>query len=151
MQTVAAFFPLKWMAQGLRSVFLPDVARGAGAGRLAGSWAGSRWCSALWCVVGLVLCVAHLPLAGPRSGLSYVARVPAPLTAETLARAPKVLLHDHLDGGLRPQTVLELADESGYRDLPAADAGEPRRTGSGRPPTPARWCSTWRRSRTPSA
>jgi adenosine deaminase len=45
--------------------------------------------------------------------------VPAPLNAATLARAPKVLLHDHLDGGLRPRTVLELADEAGYRDLPA--------------------------------
>ena len=33
-----------------------------------------------------------------------------------------MLLHDHLDGGLRPQTVLELADEAGYRDLPADDA-----------------------------
>src|SRR5919206_4689311 len=41
-----------------------------------------------------------------------------PLNAETLARAPKVLLHDHLDGGLRPRTVLELADEAGYRELP---------------------------------
>ena len=49
--------------------------------------------------------------------------MPSPLTAETIARAPKVLLHDHLDGGLRPQTVLELADEAGYRDLPADDAG----------------------------
>jgi adenosine deaminase len=48
--------------------------------------------------------------------------VPAPLTAENVARAPKVLLHDHLDGGLRPETVLELADEIGYRDLPAGDA-----------------------------
>jgi adenosine deaminase len=47
--------------------------------------------------------------------------VPAPLNAETLARAPKVLLHDHLDGGLRPLTVLELADAHGYRDLPAED------------------------------
>jgi adenosine deaminase len=47
--------------------------------------------------------------------------VPSPLTAETIARAPKVLLHDHLDGGLRPQTVLELADEHGYRGLPATD------------------------------
>ena len=47
--------------------------------------------------------------------------MPSPLTAENLARAPKVLLHDHLDGGLRPQTVLELADEAGYRDLPADD------------------------------
>jgi adenosine deaminase len=50
--------------------------------------------------------------------------VPADLTPESLARAPKVLLHDHLDGGLRPQTVLELADELGYRGLPTTDAGE---------------------------
>jgi adenosine deaminase len=52
--------------------------------------------------------------------------MPAPLDAESLARAPKVLLHDHLDGGLRPQTVLELADELGYRELPA---GEPEALG----------------------
>jgi adenosine deaminase len=32
------------------------------------------------------------------------------------------LLHDHLDGGLRPQTVLEIADEIGW-ELPAGDAG----------------------------
>ena len=43
-----------------------------------------------------------------------------PTRAEIL-KAPKVLLHDHLDGGLRPQTVLELADEVGHR-LPAGDA-----------------------------
>ena len=48
--------------------------------------------------------------------------MPAPLDADALRRAPKVLLHDHLDGGLRPQTVIELADEVGYRDLPAGDA-----------------------------
>jgi adenosine deaminase len=48
--------------------------------------------------------------------------VPAPLDLDSLRRAPKVLLHDHLDGGLRPQTVLDLADEAGYRDLPAGDA-----------------------------
>jgi adenosine deaminase len=47
--------------------------------------------------------------------------VPAPLTAENVARAPKVLLHDHLDGGLRPRTVLELADQYGYCGLPATD------------------------------
>ncbi|MGR6965976.1 adenosine deaminase [Geodermatophilus sp. URMC 61] len=47
--------------------------------------------------------------------------MPAPLDADSIRRAPKVLLHDHLDGGLRPQTVLELADEVGYRDLPAED------------------------------
>ena len=40
---------------------------------------------------------------------------------EEIVRAPKALLHDHLDGGLRPATVLELAGEIGH-DLPAADA-----------------------------
>ncbi|MGH3255227.1 MAG: adenosine deaminase [Streptosporangiaceae bacterium] len=39
-------------------------------------------------------------------------------TLEEIRSAPKVLLHDHLDGGLRPQTVLELARELGYADLP---------------------------------
>ena len=39
-------------------------------------------------------------------------------TLEEIRSAPKVLLHDHLDGGLRPQTVLELAREIGYDDLP---------------------------------
>jgi adenosine deaminase len=34
------------------------------------------------------------------------------------------LLHDHLDGGLRPATVLELARETGYRDLPADNASD---------------------------
>jgi adenosine deaminase len=48
--------------------------------------------------------------------------VPAPLNAENLARAPKVLLHDHLDGGLRPQTVLDLAEAHAYPALPAKDA-----------------------------
>ncbi|GAA4415822.1 adenosine deaminase [Actinokineospora soli] len=45
-----------------------------------------------------------------------------PISADTIRRAPKVLLHDHLDGGLRPGTVLELAEASGYRDLPHSDA-----------------------------
>src|SRR3954462_1406786 len=45
---------------------------------------------------------------------------------ELVARAPKVLLHDHLDGGLRPQTVLELAAEAGHA-LPAQDADSLRR------------------------
>ena len=34
---------------------------------------------------------------------------------------PKALLHDHLDGGLRVATVLELADEAGYAGLPSTD------------------------------
>lgn len=41
-----------------------------------------------------------------------------------IARAPKVLLHDHLDGGLRPQTVIELAEQFGYRGLPCTDPEE---------------------------
>ena len=32
---------------------------------------------------------------------------------------PKVLLHEHLDGVLRPQTIIELADNVKYADLPA--------------------------------
>jgi adenosine deaminase len=43
-------------------------------------------------------------------------------TQEQIRRAPKVLLHDHLDGGLRPQTVAELAQEIGYAHLPAQGA-----------------------------
>lgn len=34
---------------------------------------------------------------------------------------PKVLLHEHLDGVLRPQTVIELAREVGYTELPTDD------------------------------
>jgi adenosine deaminase len=45
-------------------------------------------------------------------------------TKHLLRRVPKVLLHDHLDGGLRPQTVVELARDIGYRELPTTDAGE---------------------------
>ncbi len=37
---------------------------------------------------------------------------------------PKVLLHDHLDGGLRPATVIDLADDVGYPDLPSRDPAE---------------------------
>lgn len=42
-------------------------------------------------------------------------------TRDVVKRAPKVLLHEHLDGGLRPQTVLELAQRAGYRELPESD------------------------------
>ncbi|MEU3190860.1 adenosine deaminase [Streptomyces sp. NPDC006992] len=45
-------------------------------------------------------------------------------TKEQIHRAPKVLLHDHLDGGLRPATIVELARETGYDALPATDADE---------------------------
>ena len=39
-------------------------------------------------------------------------------------RAPKALLHDHLDGGLRPATVVELAAEFGYSSLPTTDVDD---------------------------
>src|SRR5918993_974956 len=42
-------------------------------------------------------------------------------TRDQVQAAPKVLLHDHLDGGLRPQTIVELASEIGHQ-LPADDA-----------------------------
>ncbi|MDQ7905606.1 ABC transporter permease [Phytohabitans sp. ZYX-F-186] len=56
MQQVAAIFPLKWMCQGLRSVFLPDSFAAA---EPAGSWELGKVALILtaWCVVGLVLCV----------------------------------------------------------------------------------------------
>ncbi|GAB3578245.1 adenosine deaminase [Calidifontibacter terrae] len=47
--------------------------------------------------------------------------MPGVIRPEILA-LPKVLLHDHLDGGVRPQTVLELAQKTGYDGLPATDA-----------------------------
>ena len=44
--------------------------------------------------------------------------------SDDLRRLPKVVLHDHLDGGVRPGTLLELAPAVGYRDLPANEPGE---------------------------
>ncbi|GAA0898096.1 adenosine deaminase [Virgisporangium ochraceum] len=44
-------------------------------------------------------------------------------TYDEIRRAPKALLHDHLDGGLRPATVVELAAEIGH-ELPATDPAE---------------------------
>ena len=43
------------------------------------------------------------------------------LTTDTIREAPKALLHDHLDGGLRPATIIDLAREYGYTDLPTED------------------------------
>ena len=42
----------------------------------------------------------------------------------TIVRAPKALLHDHLDGGLRPSTVVDLASEFGYDGLPTTDVDD---------------------------
>ncbi|MDF5751292.1 adenosine deaminase [Spongiactinospora sp. TRM90649] len=49
-----------------------------------------------------------------------------PPSPAALRQAPKVLLHDHLDGGLRPETIVELARASGYDRLPTTDPGELR-------------------------
>ena len=46
------------------------------------------------------------------------------LTPDTIRQAPKALLHDHLDGGLRPTTIVDLAREFGYDGLPTTDADE---------------------------
>ncbi|MPR00282.1 ABC transporter permease subunit [Modestobacter sp. I12A-02628] len=56
LQTVASLFPVKWMAQGLRSVFLPAE---LAAEEPAGTWELGRVALVLglWCVLGLVLCV----------------------------------------------------------------------------------------------
>ncbi|GIE93176.1 ABC transporter permease [Paractinoplanes rishiriensis] len=54
--TVASFFPVKWMSQGFRYVFLPDSMKSMEA---AGEWELGRIALVLaaWCVVGLVLCL----------------------------------------------------------------------------------------------
>jgi ABC-2 type transport system permease protein len=56
LQDIAAVFPVKWLAQGLRSVFLPDS---MAAQEPAGSWELGRVALvlAVWCVVGLLLCI----------------------------------------------------------------------------------------------
>ena len=45
------------------------------------------------------------------------------LEGVSIRSLPKVSLHDHLDGALRPQTIIELADEIGL-DVPTTDAEE---------------------------
>ena len=55
LQNVASAFPLKWMAQGMRAVFLPETFEALEAG---GQWnlAGVALATSLWLVVGLVVC-----------------------------------------------------------------------------------------------
>ncbi|WP_229404590.1 ABC transporter permease [Micromonospora sp. NBRC 110038] len=67
MQQVAALFPLKWMCQGLRSVFLPD---GFGAQEPGGSFELGRVALVLglWCVIGLVLCLTTFRWTTRRDG-----------------------------------------------------------------------------------
>ena len=42
-------------------------------------------------------------------------------TPEQIKRLPKAVIHDHLDGGLRPQTIIDLASKINY-PLPATEA-----------------------------
>ena len=55
LQNVAGIFPLKWLAQGMRSVFLPDSFKAVEQGH---SWdlSGVLIATLIWLVVGLVLC-----------------------------------------------------------------------------------------------
>jgi len=47
------------------------------------------------------------------------------MTTENIVReVPKVLLHDHLDGGLRTETIIELAENQNYKKLPTNDPKE---------------------------
>jgi adenosine deaminase len=43
------------------------------------------------------------------------------LDKQQLQSLPKVLLHEHLDGVLRPQSIIELARDAKYTELPTAD------------------------------
>ena len=52
--------------------------------------------------------------------MSTLAKIPTPAQVK---RLPKALLHDHLDGGLRPQTIIDIAKEIGH-ELPSYDAVE---------------------------
>ncbi|MGB3473811.1 MAG: adenosine deaminase [Mycobacterium sp.] len=46
------------------------------------------------------------------------------VSLETIGHVPKALLHDHLDGGLRPATVVDIAGQVGYDGLPETDPDE---------------------------
>jgi len=67
MQQVAAIFPLKWMAQGLRSVFLPESFARTEA---AGSFEHGKTAAvlAIWCVIGLALCLTTFRWTTKRDG-----------------------------------------------------------------------------------
>lgn len=49
---------------------------------------------------------------------------PNQVDADVVAGLPKVVLHDHLTGGMRPSTLIELAADAGAADLPSTNPGE---------------------------
>lgn len=67
LQQVASLFPLKWMAQGLRSVFLPDKFRYV---EMDHSWAHGTTALVLlgWSVLGLALCTVTFRWSRERGG-----------------------------------------------------------------------------------
>jgi ABC-2 type transport system permease protein len=67
MQQFAAIFPLKWVTQGLRSVFLPES---FAAQEVAGSWELGKTAAVLvaWCVGGLLLCLLTFRWTTKRDG-----------------------------------------------------------------------------------
>jgi ABC-2 type transport system permease protein len=67
MQQFAALFPLKWMTQGLRSVFLPES---FAAQEVGGSWELGKVAIVLglWCIAGLVLCLVTFRWTTKRDG-----------------------------------------------------------------------------------
>ena len=66
-QEIGALFPIKWLCQGMRSVFLPDSFKYA---EPAKSWEHERLALVLvgWCVVGLVLCLRSFSWRGGDDG-----------------------------------------------------------------------------------
>jgi ABC-2 type transport system permease protein len=64
---IGAVFPLKWLAQGLRSVFLPDTMASR---EIGGSWDLGLVALVLagWCVLGLLLCLTTFRWRGRRDG-----------------------------------------------------------------------------------
>jgi ABC-2 type transport system permease protein len=67
MRVIAALFPLKWLCQGMRSVFLPDS---FAVQESAGAWELGRIALVLgaWCVGGLLLCLATFRWSPRRDG-----------------------------------------------------------------------------------
>src|SRR5215467_12304937 len=95
------------------------VTSGAGAAPCATSQAGSSWpagspaagAAGTWGEECTSVMAASLPRAGARVDAGPRGRVDnkgVPLTIGEIRAAPKVLLHDHLDGGLRAATVVDL-------------------------------------------